>query len=266
MTSAVDTLTARILASKKYKDTAEETVRQLASECLARYATTSKAEAALRERLHNIMAPYLGDPNYQLASQRLSAAFASGTDAVQSECRALLASHDSTRERLDLLETFYPQLWAVTGIPNTVLDIASGLNPLAFPWMGMSPQASTLYAYEIHLPRVALLNHYFALQGLPQTAKVQDVAIQFPSEQADVALFLKELPRFEKNYGQLGLKLLQALQAQWVVVSFPAISLHGGGRSLVSHYRAYFEKLIAGQGWHSVEVLFPNELVYCIRK
>lgn len=262
----IDSLVEKILGSKKYRDTAPETVKLIAAECIERFPTLRKAEDALRERLHNIMAPYLGDPNYPLAIEQFSQAFATGENAVQSLCRELLAIHDSTRERLAVMETFYPRIWEITGKPSTLLDIACGLNPLSFPWMELPLAPTRLYAYEIHVARVELLNHYFTLQGLPALAKLQDVAENFPQEEADIAFFLKELPRFEKNYGNLGLKLLQSLQVNWIVLSFPAISLHGGGRSLVAHYRAYFEKLSAGQNWQTTELLFPNELVYCIKK
>jgi 16S rRNA (guanine(1405)-N(7))-methyltransferase len=109
---------------------------------------------------------------------------------------------------------------------------------------------------------VQLLNHYFILQGLPPLAFVKDVAVQAPAESGDVALFLKELPRFERNYPGRGRALLEAIDARWLVVSFPTISTHGG-RNLTNRYREFYHQLIDGLGWAATELLFESELVFC---
>jgi 16S rRNA (guanine(1405)-N(7))-methyltransferase len=251
--------------SKKYRDTLPETIRALVREELARHRTPKEAEKAVRKRLHNIMAPYLGDPDYAAEQASLEQAFAGGDDGqIRQVCLHILKSHESTEERLPILDRFYAEIFAVTGKPGSILDIACGLNPLAFRWMGL-PTTTQFYAYDILTPRIDLINTYFRLEGLSPSARLADVAVQFPQEEADMALFLKELPRFEHNYGKLGLPLLEALKVKTLVVSFPAISLHGG-RSLVEMYRRYFGEMIAGKGWRVVELLFDSELVFCVEK
>ena len=121
------------------------------------------------------------------------------------------------------------------------------------------------YAYDIHEPRIDFINHYFQLEGLEPLARVQDVAMHFPQEQADVALFLKEMPRFTRNYGNVGRPLLQALNVHWLVISYPSVSTHGG-RSLTSRYRDFMHQLIDGLNWPITELLFEGELVCVIRK
>jgi 16S rRNA (guanine(1405)-N(7))-methyltransferase len=127
------------------------------------------------------------------------------------------------------------------------------------------PADVQFYGYDIHQERVALLNRFMQLAGRQPLVKMQDIAQVFPRESADVALFLKELPRFEKNYGNLGLPLLQSLSVRWIVLSFPAVSLHGG-RSLRKHYSAYCERLLAPVGWSFVQLEMANELLFCIQK
>ncbi len=168
-------------------------------------------------RLHSIMAPYLGDPDYAAAGQLLTDVCVGGDPAaLRAACRDLMHTHLSTRERLPILDTFYRDIFAVTGPPTRLLDIACGLNPLAFPWMGLSVAGMDFIAYDIHEPRVDFLNHYFILQGLPPLAFVKDVAVQAPTESGDVALFLKEMPRFERNYPGRGRKLLEAVDVRWL--------------------------------------------------
>lgn len=263
---AVEAVITAVKGSKKYRDTSEETIRQLAVEAVLEHKKPKPAEKAVRRRLHSIMAPYLGDPDYAAAGRRLMEVFVGGDDGdLRAACRDLMFAHLSTRERLPLLETFYRDIFAITGQPTRLLDIACGLNPLAFPWMGLPAAGTDFIAYDIHEPRVQFLNHYFILQGLPPLAFVKDVAVQAPTESGDVALFLKELPRFERNYPGRGRALLEALDAHWLVVSFPTISTHGG-RNLTKRYREFYHQLIHGSGWTVTELLFDSELVFCTEK
>lgn len=264
--TAVDTVVDAIKQSRKYRDTSEETIRQLAVEAVIEHKKPKPAEKAVRKRLHSIMAPYLGDPDYAAARQLLTDSFAGGDEKViRAACRDLMYTHLSTRERLPILDIFYRDIFAVTGPPRRLLDIACGLNPLAFPWMGLPVEGTDFIAYDIHEPRVEFLNHYFTLQGLPPSAYVKDVAVGAPSESGDVALFLKEMPRFERNYPGHGRALLDAIDTRWLVVSFPTISTHGG-RNLTNRYREFFQQMIDGSGWSAVELLFDTELVFCAEK
>lgn len=264
--NTVEIVVNAIKESKKYRDTSEETIRQLAIEAVATHKKSKPAEKAVRKRLHSIMAPYLGDPDYQEAARLLTDVFVGGDRAViMAACRDLMHAHLSTRERLPILDQFYQEIFAVTGRPGRILDLACGLNPLAFPWMDLPVLGTDLVAYDIHEPRIHFLNHYFILQGLPPLAYVHDIALQPPSEGGDMALFLKEMPRFERNYAGGGRALLQALDVRWLVVSFPTISTHGG-RNLTNRYRDFFFQLIDGTGWPVTELLFDTELVFCAEK
>jgi 16S rRNA (guanine(1405)-N(7))-methyltransferase len=248
--------------SRKYGATHEDTIRELVITESGHYKKSRQVEKAVRKRLHSIMAPYLGDPDYEAAKEALTAVFAENDPApIEACCHSLLHDHLSTRERLPILADFYREIFAVTGRPRSLLDIACGLNPLAYRWMGLDnqPEPVQFYAYDIHAPRIDLINHYFRLEGLPPLARLQDVALNPPSETADLALFLKELPRFARNYGELARSFLHNLNVQWLVVSFPSVSTHGG-RSLVERYRDYFYELSAPT-WTITELLFDSELV-----
>lgn len=260
-------LIQQIKASRKYGDTALETVQPLAEEALHRYPKRKDALKWMRKQLHNIMAPYLGDPDYEDAKARLTAVFTppTATAQIRQTCYDLLHDHLSNRERLPIMETFYEQIFAVTGKPRTLLDLACALNPLAFPFMGLDTPLN-FYAYDIHEPRIDLINHYFLLQGLDPLAQIQDIAHHPPTVQADVALFLKEMPRFSRNYGGgVGRPLLEALNVNWLVISYPTVSTHGG-RNLTERYRQFMFELIDGHNWPVTELLFEGELVFCIQK
>jgi 16S rRNA (guanine(1405)-N(7))-methyltransferase len=277
----ITAVTAAIKNSRKYGDTSEATIRQLAEEAARQHKKPKAAIKAVRARLHSIMAPYLGDPEYAALARQLSEAFAANDQSrINQLCLASLEAHLSTRERLPIMADFYEQIFAVTGQPQAILDIACALNPLALRWMFpeigerysvISNQSSVggervrFYAYDIHEPRIAFINHYFQLEGLEPLARIQDVAMNFPQEQADMALFLKEMPRFTRNYGDLGRPLLQALNVRWLVISYPSVSTHGG-RNLTGRYRDFMHQLIDGLNWPIIELLFEGELVFVIEK
>lgn len=264
----MEQIVVALKGSRKYGDTHEATIRELVLAESGHYKKARQVEKAVRKRLHSIMAPYLGDPDYERAQAELTAVFTTNDPAqIKACCHNLLHDHLSTRERLPILDDFYRQIFAVTGRPRSLLDIACGLNPLAYRWMGLAdlPEPAQFYAYDIHAPRIELINHYFRLEGLPPLARLQDVAIDPPQETADLALFLKELPRFARNYGgDPARAFLHNLNVRWLVVSFPTISTHGG-RSLVERYRDYFNELI-DPAWPVTELLFDSELVMIAEK
>lgn len=274
----LETIVAAIKASKKYRHTYEGTIRRLVEIESQRHRTRKQVERAARKRLHTIVASYLGDPDYAAAQAELEAAFAgenagqianmphnfSEQDGAKEACARVLARHATTRERLSILDRFYGEIFRRTGEPRAVLDLACGLNPLTFPWMEL-PATVAYHAYDVHEQRVAFVNAFFALQGLESLARVQDVAFETPQEQGDVAFFFKELHRFERNYEGRGLALLEALRVRYVVVSFPTVSLHGG-HQLTDHYRRVFGDLLSGKDWAVDEIVFENELVFCVDK
>ena len=89
--SDLEKVVAAVKESRKYGDTSEETIRQLAAEALQQHKRPKAAIKAVRKRLHSIMAPYLGDPDYAATAAALDAAFAAGDDAAVTRslpCRA----------------------------------------------------------------------------------------------------------------------------------------------------------------------------------
>src|SRR5207249_1798337 len=75
------------------------------------------------------------------AAAKLAEARVSGEEPWRAACRALMGAHASTRERAGIVDHFYEQVFAITGPPRTVLDVACGLGPVALPWMGLPPEA-----------------------------------------------------------------------------------------------------------------------------
>jgi 16S rRNA (guanine(1405)-N(7))-methyltransferase len=262
-----DRIINEILASKKYRDLGIplETVRDLLEQELAAARSEKEAIKAVRRKLHNIVAPYLGDPAYLDAAHQIDAAFDPGDPAaVKAACTRILSAHASTRERLPHLEEFYARIFARTGLPGAILDLACGLNPLAFPWMGL-PASVQYSAFDIHTPRVALINHYFTRQGLQPLTAVQDVIVSPPQMKAPVAFFFKEAHRFEQRQRGVNRLFWQALDVRWLVVTLPAASLSGRHDKSDQHRRLVYNT-IAGLPWQVTEDQAGDEMIFWIEK
>jgi 16S rRNA (guanine(1405)-N(7))-methyltransferase len=263
----LDPIIQELLSSRKYKgiDLPAETVRDLLVKELPNHRSPKAAVQEVRKKLHNIVAPYLGDPDYPMAAQTLEDAFrAGGCQAVKAVCSKLLLSHASTRERLKILDEFYPRLFSLTGTPHTILDLACGLNPLTFPWMGL-PVDACYYAYDIHRPRVAFINRFFELEGLAPLAVAQDVLVDPPQVEGNVAFLFKEAHRFEQRQRGCNRALWLALKVRYLLVSLPPHSL-SGQHNLVERQRRLVYTTLEGLPWEVSEIMFENELVFIIKK
>ena len=47
----------------------------------------------------------------------------------------------------------------------SILDLACAMHPFAHPWMNLPPDCPYL-AYDLHQPRVDLINHFFQTAGI----------------------------------------------------------------------------------------------------
>ena len=131
------------------------------------------------------------------------------------------------------------------------------------------------YAYDIYQDMMDFLNEYLRLLGLLGTnpaligeghAQACDVLQYCPSQKVDVAFLLKVLPCLEQMDKSAGLRLLETISADALVVSFPAHGLGGRHKGMVVNYEARFRQLVAGKNWSISRFEFPGELVFLIRK
>lgn len=260
-------LVRQIGGSRKYRELEipHETLKDLLEQELGKGRSDSAAMQSVREKLHKIVAPYLGGPDYAAASEKLSSASQKGEiEALKPICREIMESHASTHERVPLLDQFYQRLWAVTGIPGSVLDLACGLHPFGLPWMGL-PQTTRYYAYDLHAPRINLINHFFGLTGYEAQGFVQDILVTPPTTLADVGIFFKEAHRFEQRKKGCNRPFFEALNVRWLLVSLPAVDL-GGHHAMVDRQRKLMNSILSGTSWPVEEILIENELIFCILK
>lgn len=261
------TIADKILQSPKYRlfGIPRETVIELLQREFDKRRTRKEAVKFTRQKLHNIIAPYLGNPDYQEAGEALNEAFRDGDEpSLKQACAQLLEAHASTRERMPFLSEFYKQIFALTGQPDTILDLACGMHPFGFPWMGL-PISTRYYAYDIHRPRIDLINDFFDLLGMRPLAFVHDILIRPPAVSADVAFIFKEAHRFEQRRRGCNLPLWKALKVRYLLISLPTSSL-SGKHDLRGRQRHLVYAILDDLPWRVSELEFENEIVFCVEK
>ena len=262
-----ENLITTLLSARKYRDIQlpPETIRDLIQQAMQQTNDPREVEKIVREKLHNLVAPYLGDPDYAACQKDLNLAYASGDqDQIQATCTRILNFHASTRERLPILPVFFKTIFEYTGKPEIILDLACALNPFSLPWMDLN-STTQYYAYDLHQPRLDAINHLFKLNKMPPLAINQDILVSPPDVKADVAFFFKEAHRFELRRHGCNRAFWQSLNVKYLLVSLPTKNLTGSHEKTEQHRRLVYEN-IAGLPWSVHEIEFENEIVFCIEK
>ena len=261
-----DVLVRKILASHKYQALAipEETVLDLINRNTTPGIKERELEKIVRQKLHNIVAPYLEGLDYRSAMTELSTIRHCGDQPLQEYCLRILSAHASTKERIPIMAEFYAKIFEHTGIPGSILDLACGLNPFALPWMGL-PIETTYHAYDLHKPRIDLINAFFQVVGRPLLAEKRDILVKPPELRADAAFFFKEAHRFEQRQHGCNRTFWQTLKVKTIVVSLPSSNLTGS-HSMLEGQRILVERAVNGLDWKVTEILVGNEIIFCIDK
>ena len=263
----LDQLVNAVLSSRKYAQISPEFVRSLALKEIRHQRSYKEALKATRSKLHQVAGAYLlSQPDYTSWLQRLQEAHTSPDPvALRHVCRDLMSSHASTRERLPILEEFYPTVLA--GLPpiRSVVDLACGLNPLALPWMEL-PSDVEYYAVDIYRDMLNFLGQFLRMLGI-QSHPIHADMLEFSLErEVDLALLLKAIPCLEQIDRSAGKRLLASLPARQVLVSFPVYSLGGRSVGMLDTYAAHLHELVAGQAWSVRRFDFPTELVFLLSR
>jgi 16S rRNA (guanine(1405)-N(7))-methyltransferase len=95
---------------------------------------------------------------------------------------------------------------------------------------------------------------------------VCDLTADCPKQEVQVAFLLKTIPCLEQMDKTIGLRLLDEINAEHLLISFPTHSLHGKNKGMVKHYRNHFEELAAGRGWEIRSYQYDEELAFLVSR
>ena len=245
----------KLLTSKKYKYVCADTVKRVLSECEGKYKKAKDIEKAAREKLHGITSAFLTDAEYKRA---LALAEAEKTEEALAR---LLACHASTRERLPLsgMDALYGRIFEFTGVPETLLDLACGMNPLylAFRYPGIRVHCEDISGQCINVIQAYTPNTE-ALTG--------DLLSNVPDGRYDVALLFKVLPLLDRQQSGAADRVLNAVNAKFIVCSFPTRTLGGRNVGMEGNYSAWMEAHIPENYAVYEKITTTNELYYILKE
>lgn len=261
----LEELVTTVLGSAKYRHVSPDFIRRVGKKELAIRRNMRQAVKATKSKLHQVGGAYFETKvDYPQALELLQETAVSGNpDDFRRACCQVMSWHASTRERLDILQPFYATTLA--GLPpvRTVLDVACGFNPLAWPWMPFGEDVEYI-ACDIYVDLIQFIQRFMAIAGMDGRAEVRDVISRPPEYTADLALILKSLPCLEQVDKTAASHLLDTIQARYLLVSFPARSLGGRRKGMVENYEAHFHDLVAGRGWSVERFQFETELAFLV--
>jgi len=262
-------LVATVARSAKYRTVSPALIARIGAQEMAKRRSQKEAVKATKGKLHQVAAAYMPSKvDYAAWLEQIEAAVAAGQD-LRPVCADILHHHASTRERLPLLDTFYATLLHDLPPVHSILDLACGLNPLTLPWLrasGALADDATYQAVDVYVDLAEFLGEFFRLAQIDGATHATDILHDPPTQPVDLALLLKAIPCLEQIESDAGPRLLNVIQAQVILVSFPVHSLGGRNKGMATTYAAHFQEMVAAQSWRVESYEFDTELVYRIQK
>jgi len=260
--SVHEAVLAALRNSRKYGDICEATLDRIAGRAGQRHPRAKEALKAAKRKLHQACGAYLDPMDLDAIDRRLASV---PTGAKEEDllvpCLDILRRHASTVERIPLLNVLYRDVFAETGPPRSILDIACGLNPFTLPWMKLPP-STPYHAVDIDRPLLERVQAFLSKVGRAGSVACRDVLVTPPTTEVDVVFLLKALPCIEQQERGAAVRLLGALRARYAVVSFPARSLGGRDKGMPVHYGDFMKNLMDQLKFGVKRLAYSEETCY----
>ena len=269
----LDQLTEQVLKGVKYREIAPELVQRIGAQELEKRRSLKEAVKATKNKLHQVGGAYQQTKiNYEKSLELLRETACtepvevavSHPNQLRTTCHQLMQAHASTRERLPILDDFYETIFAELPPIYTVLDLACGLNPLAYPWLPL-PKGTEFTAVDIYRDMLNFIQDFFELTGVNGRTQQRDIIGNPPTEPYDLILLLKTLPCLEQVDKNAAVNLLDKLNGRYLLISYPAQSLGGRSKGMVENYTQQFEALANGRNWQVQRFEFATELAFLVK-
>ena len=266
-TEKVSEVTAKVLSKGKYKNIHPGIISYIAKTELKKNRGQKETIKAVTGKLHQIGGAYFpSKPDYPAWNSGLGLL---PTDLkspdVKAFCRQVLARHYSTRERLPILETFFHETLASISPVHSILDLACGFNPLTVPWMPLAEdiqyQGCDIFSDLIDF--LGSFSSHFALNADFSTCNLMECDFDGKYQ---VAFLLKTIPCLEQLESEFSIRLLDAIPADYLLISFPVRSLGGHGKGMRGSYASQLEQILGGRNWPVRAYEFSDEIAYLVKK
>ncbi len=242
----------KLMMSAKYRDVCPDTIRRIYADCEKKYKRPKDVEHATRERLHGVTGAYLTENDNRRALALAEAG----------EWEQLLSLHASTRERLPIEETdaLYERIFGICGVPDTLLDLACGLNPvyLAARYPDMHITAADMSGQCLRIIRACCAAGTICCDLICEGG--------VPQGRYDMVLLFKILPLIERERTGTALRVLQQCDTRYLVVSYPTRTLGGRNVGMAQHYDEWMQVHVPDNRLIEAQFETANELFYVLKE
>ena len=193
--------------------------------------------------------------------------------------KQLLSMHISSEERLGSYEKFYEKIFAVTGKPETILDVSTGFNFFSVPLMKL--KKVFFVGTEFRKELVEEINSYFSLiaeyseiKGNGFLLDLKDTDFDLRNEllelnngkEFDVAFLLKLIPVMEREKKGITENLINSIPAEWIILSVSKESMTKKEK-IAFRETAVIKKFIKENSLYlRAKLDFENEIVFITKK
>ena len=172
----------------------------------------------------------------------------------------ILFMHVSSGERMKFYEEFYKRIFEVTGKPESIIDIACGLNPMSFEMMDL-PKTTKYIALELNQNDADNINQFFSIWKMNGEAFKHDITKEPIRYKADIAFAFKIFDIIDNKIVE---RIINEIDVKWIAASFSTKTVSRSNMRFKR--RAGFQKMLRRIGLKYQTIEFENEIVYLIRK
>lgn len=253
-----------ILLSSKYRNINRRTISGIAKIESCKYKGEKSLVKAIKNKLHQIYGAFLTEKDIEKINSLLDI-LETDSGALKEISKKILLFHRSTRERIESYETLYREIFSLTGIPESILDLACGFNPYSIPWMNICSPIE-YYAYDIDSLLIESINRFLGMINYPELAMVKDVIFEDIEERGDVCFIFKFLPTAERVKKGASIELLEKVKSQFIIVSFPLKSIGGKEKGMLENYSKIFEPAFKQNYTIMKRFILGEEIFYVLRR
>ena len=252
-------------SAKAYQMVCDDTLLRLCDKAVARFNNEKQALKYVKTQLHLSYGLFMQKDALAQAQRLMEGYAAADLPQRPALLREMIALHASTKARLGYIEEFYRFIKDTLPQVNSVLDMGCGFNPLCIPFMGFKGPLN-YHVSDIDIGMMALIRRFFEIEGISGTATPLDLAVNYPTEQSDLALFLQLLPVLEQQQKGLGLQRLGEINCRYAVITFPTKTISGKERGMLSFYSETYEKPLCERATLLAKQVIGSELIYIVQK
>lgn len=264
---AVTELIDQVRRSAKYAKINESLVREIILAETRKWKNTKEIIKSTRNKLHQVGSAFQESiiPYEQWTNEINTLGESINSPLVMEFINRCLPLHSSTGERSSFITSFFNQTLAPIQPVESILDLACGFTPLCIPWIPVAKDLKYT-GIDIYSDMISFLNSFFNHFNLDHEFISGNILENIPKQKAHVAFLLKTLPCLEQVDKTIGTRLLDEIQSQNILVSFPSRSLGGRSKGMAVNYEKHFTQLIEGHNWRVTKTEFPNEIAFLIQK